>query len=245
MAKKKSAKKQSAAKKPQKKSALKKSTATKGAPRLPGLAAMRNGGATAIEVQFHGFSDDGWFEYRVIGGGGKIEMSATATIQIGAFLQEHFDPYGEGIGSVLLARFDLVQSVCRGYGGDGDPPTRLAELVSVLEAHGVKKLVGELRSGKFSKCKSEPTTAMPKKVASDLVSRLLDRVREYLVECGEYYDEEIGYDGKEYALLDAGKSTFLIDVPKRRVTLKHSSPKKTLVIPVESLRETSFPVRFS
>ena len=244
MAKKKSTKKKLTEKLSQNSTAAKKTKVAKAAARFPGLAAMRAAGAKIIEAHFQGFGDDGCFEYRVIGDNKKLGVSAAAGDEMEAFLQEHFDPYGEGMGSVLLAQFDLVKCVCRGFDGDGDPPTRLAELLCVLQAHGVKKVVGELQAGRFSKCKVDPAAAMPRKLANEHVSSLVDRVNEYSIECGEY-DEEIGYEGKEYALLDTAKSTVHIDVPKRRVTLKRLSPPRLLAIAPGKLKARSFPLHLS
>jgi hypothetical protein len=250
------AKKKSAKKKAKKKPAAKKGrrnakrgvspAATKLSPTLEALASMKAAGAKAVDVHFHGAGDDGWYEHRVISGNPKrpLQLSAAAEDEITEFLSANFTHYGEGPGSVLLARFDLVHAVCHGYSGSGDPGARLAELLSFCEWHGAKKIVGTLRSGKFSQCKVVPSSALAREEASKAVHRFLDLTREYAAEYGEY-DEEEGYDGEEYALLDAANGTLAIDVAERRVALVRSPASKSIEIAVDRLIKTSLPLRLA
>jgi hypothetical protein len=251
MAKKKSAKKKSSKKPVAKKrrrngKGVVSPAAAKSSPTLKALASVKALGAKAVVVHFHGAGDDGWYEYRVISNNTKrpLQLSAAAEDEVNRFLSTNFRHYGEGPGSVLLARFDLVHAVCHGYSGSGDPGARLAELISFCEWHGAKKIVGTLRSGKFSQCKVVPSSALAREEASNAVHRFLELTREYAAEYGEY-DEEEGYDGEEYALLDAADGTLVIDIAERWVTLTQSRASKSIEIAVDRLIETSLPLRLA
>jgi hypothetical protein len=76
------------------------------------------------------------------------------------------------------------------------------------------------------------------------VHRFLELTREYAAEYGEY-DEEEGYDGEEYALLDAADGTLVIDIAERWVTLTQSRASKSIEIAVDRLIETSLPLRLA
>jgi hypothetical protein len=67
---------------------------------------------------------------------------------------------------------------------------------------------------------------------------------EYAAEYGEG-DEEVGYDGEEYALLDAAGGTLTIDITKRLVTLTQPRASKSIEIVVDRLIATSFPLRLA
>lgn len=221
-------------------------TSSKSSPVLKGLASLKALGAKSIDVHFHGTGDDGWYEYHVIGRDTKrpLELSAAAEEEVNDFLQANFEHYGDGPGSVLLARFDLVHAVCHGFSGDGDPGARLAELIAMLESHGAKKLVGHLRSGNFSQCKVVPASALAREKASDAVRSFLELTRDFAAEYGEY-DEEEGYEPVEYALLDAAGGTLAIDVAARRVTLTQAPRSKSIEIAVDRLTKASLPLRFA
>jgi hypothetical protein len=224
----------------------KSSDASKSSSLLKNLASVKAAGAKAVEVHFHGAGDDGWYEYRVIGGKTKhtVQLSPAAENEVNEFLRANYRHYGEGPGSVLLARFDLDHAVCHGYSGSGNPGSRLAELISFCEWHGATKIVGTLRSGEFGSCKVVPASALARKEASDAVRRFLELTREYSVEYSDY-DEAEGYDGEEYALLDAADGTLAIDIANRRVTLTQSPASKSIEIAVDRLIETSLPLRLA
>lgn len=219
---------------------------SKSSPIMKGLASLKALGAKSVEVHFQGAGDDGWYEYRVISRDPKrsLQLSADAEQEVKEFLEKNFNYYGEGPGSVLLARFDLIHAVCHGYSGSGDPGARLAELLSIFESHGVGKVVGNLRSRKFANCKVVPTSALAREKASDAVHRFLELTQEYAAEYGEY-DEEEGYDGEEYALLDAADGTLTIDIAERWVALTQTPASKSIEIAVDRLIKASLPLRLA
>jgi hypothetical protein len=215
---------------------------------LPGLQAMKNQGVSAIEVHFQGSGDDGWYDYRVISELKEIELSKDAIKEIEGFLQEAVQHYGEGPGSVLLARFDLLKSVCHVYEGEGDPGTRLGELLAVLNTHGVTKVNGELRSQKLSECKVEPEQAMACTTVSEYVDHFLDLVDTFVVEYGDFDEETmevIPYEGELCALLDEAGGSLSIDVSNRRAVLTRATDSETIEIAVDELAEASFPLSLS
>jgi len=228
------------------KQAPKRQTDPKSPHKFPGLRAMKAAGAVAIEVHFHGSGDDGWYDYRVmsLSKNPQLQLCDKAETEITAFLENHLEHYGEGPGSVLLARFDLLKSVCKGYSGEGDLRSRLSELLATLAAYGVKNIVGDLTSGVFSKCKVVPAASLSRKDASMHVQRFLELALDYAAEYREY-EEAVGEDCKEYALLDDGKGNLRIDVPKRRVTWTRSPASKSVAIAVGKLAETILPLRLT
>lgn len=224
---------------------------SKSSPILKELASLKASGVRSVEVHFHGAGDDGWYECRVISKDPKrsLQLSADAEEEVNEFLEANFNYYGEGPGSVLIARFDLVHAVCHGYSGSGDPGARLAELLSIFESHGVGKVVGNLRSRKFSNCKVVPASALAREKASHAVHRFLQLTQSYAAESGEYdeeeEDEEEEYDGEEYALLDAADGTLTIDIAERWVTLTQTPASKSIEIAVDRLIKTSLPLRLA
>jgi hypothetical protein len=218
---------------------------TQASPAMPCLKALKVAGATAVDVHYHGHGDDGCYAYRVIGGSKNLPLKDDAETEIEEFLRKHFYHDGIGPGSVLLARFDLIKGVCHGYSGSsGNPATRLGELLRTLESHGVKLVVGELESAEFSKCKVNPAAAYTRGRAADDVNWFLRLAREYRAEYSDF-DEEAGYDGKEYRLLDDAIGVLRIDVSKRRVTWARRPASQSIALAVENLAETTLPIRLT
>jgi hypothetical protein len=227
------AKKTAAAKKPTRKSPKKqKQPAASTRSAFPGLASMKAAGATIIDVHYQGYGDDGGYEYRVIGSTTRLHLTDAVRVEIEKCLESRFEPYGEGPGTILLARFDLTKSVCHVLSGDGAVSERLGELVEVLKAHDVATVAGDVRSGKFSKCKVVPASAMSRDEVCDHVNRflhiVLDMAREF-----DSYDE----------VLDYWKGTMRVDVAERRIRLTRSAASKEVTIKVSKLGAVSFPIR--
>ena len=105
-------------------------------------------------------------------------------------------------------------------------------------------MVGHLRSRKVSNCKVVPASALARDKASDAVHSFLQLTQEYAAEYGEYDDEE-GYDGEEYALLEDADGTLAIDVAERWVTLTQTPASKSIEIAVDRLIKTSLPLRLA
>lgn len=212
---------------------------------MPCLKALKAAGATVVDVHYHGHGDDGCYTYRVIGGAKNLTLNADAETEIEAFLRKHFYHDGIGPGSVLLARFDLMKGVCHGYSGSsGNPAARLGELLRTFESHGVKLVMGELKSAEFSKCKVNPVAAYTRDRAAHDVNWFLRLAREYRAEYSDF-DKEAGYDGKEYRLLDDADGVLRIDVPKRRVTWTRLPASQSVALAVENLAEKTLPIRWT
>ena len=234
MAKKKSSTKNAVAAKKASPKSSKKRPAASTLPAFPGLAAMKAAGAATIDVHFQGYGDDGGYEYRVIGNTKRLTVTETARAEIEQFLEKRLQPYGEGLGTILLARFDLTKSVCQAIHGDGAISERLGELVEVLKARGVATVVGDVRSGTFSKCKVAPTSTMSRDEVCSHVNRFLHIVLDMAREFDTYDDE-----------LDYWKGTMRIDVAERRIQVVRSSASKAVTIKVNKLESASFPLRLT
>jgi hypothetical protein len=234
MAKKKSSTQKAAATKKASPKSSKKQPAASTQPAFPGLAAMKAAGAATIDVHFQGYGDDGGYGYRVIGNTKRMTVTDAARADIEKFLEERFHPYGQGFGTILLARFDLKKSVCQAFRGDGAVPERLGELVEVLKAHGVATVVGDVRSGTFSKCKVTPASAMSRDEVCSHVNRFLHIVLDMASEFDSYDDQ-----------LDYWKGTMRIDVAERRIRVVRSSASKAVTTKVNKLESASFPLRLT
>lgn len=231
MAKKKPASKNPTLKK--KTNSAKKRPASKARSAFPGLASMKAAGATAIDVHFQGYGDDGCYDYRVVGGPSGLQLTDAARQEVEKVLERKFKPEGEGLGTILLARFDLVKSVCRAYSGDGAYSERLAELIEALKARGVQTVVGDISSEQFSKCKVSPAHAMSRDEACAQVNWFLHIVLDMAREIDNA--EELEY----------WNGTLRIEVTKRRVVVAKPRASRSGMIQVDELDSSSFPLKLS
>jgi hypothetical protein len=227
-----------------------KRVATTDTNRLPALAAIKAAGATAIAVHYQGHGDDGCYDCRVIGKSDHLTLAGEAFNEVTSFLQQHVYHNGIGEGSVLLATFDLTLGACRGLSGGGSPDARFAELLELLEDHGVKKLVGEIHDGQFSKCKVIPETALARKKASDYVNRFIYLAQDFASEFGEEYRDFCNEHGEQYQgevleVLGSGDGKILIDVPASRVSFSPVGSSRGVDIKVDVLRRFSIPFQIS
>lgn len=228
------AKKKAASRKPTIKSkANKKHPSVKARSAFPGLAALKAAGATAVDVHFQGYGDDGCYTYGIVGGAPGMEITEAAKKEVEKLIDGKFAPYGEGLGSILLARLDLMKSVCHVHSGDGAHSERLAELVDALQSRGVETVVGDISSGKFSKCKVTPATAMSREEVCKLIDWLLHVVLDMARESD---------DAQEF---EFWKGTLRVDVGKRRIAISRPRQSRSGVIQVDELDTTTFPIRLS
>lgn len=224
MAKKKAAqkKKKSTAAKTNRGKSLKKKVSTKAPDRLPALAKMKATGATAIEVHFDGYGDDGCFHFRAKAGSKDLQVPEAARVEIEQFLTRHFNPSGVAFGSILLAHFDLLKSECVTLSGEGGP--RTSELIAVLDSYGVDNLVGVVQGGTFKQCRVTPGSAMSREAACSYVNRFLqialDDAQEY-----DSYGEELNFYDEE---LKKWKGQWRIDVKSGNITVRQSSKQHTV-----------------
>jgi hypothetical protein len=227
-----------------------KRVATAGTNRLPALAAIKAAGATAIAVHYQGHGDDGCYDCRVIGNSDRLELAGEALDEVTSFLQQHVSHDGTGEGSVLLATFDLTLSACRGLSGGGSPDARFAELLALLEDHGVRKIVGEIHDGQFSKCKVMPETALAREKASDYVNRFIYLAQDFASEFGEEYRDFCNEHGEQYQgevleVLGSGAGKIVIDVPVSGVSFSPVGSSRGVDIKVDALRRFSIPFQIS
>jgi len=196
---------------------LKKRVLPKSRDRLPALAEMKAAGATAIEVHFQGYGDDGCYDCRAKAGSKDLQMTEAARVEVEQFLNRHFKPAGEAFGSILLGHFDLQKSTCKTLSGEG--LSRGAELIEVLESYGVDNLVGVVQGSTFKQCRVTPDSAMSREDACSYVNRFLfiqlDVAREY-----DFYAEEV----------KTWKGQWRVDVKARKITIKQSKKHRTIEV---------------
>lgn len=194
---------------------------------IPGVADLRLAGIRTVYVHYQGYGDDAAWVYRLSGDCQDDDrcISAATREWIESLLSERFLPFCIGSGSVLFMKLDLTPSSATVYWGLGSKHERLAELIAVLESHGVKQVTGTVNDEKFNDCCVTPADALCEEEASVLINHLLYMVIDIAAE-----------ENRRDAEIKTWQGHICVDVKGRRIKVSRPGPTKSSELRVPKLK---------